>query len=287
MLTASQDIDYFIERQRSKLNKLTRQQVTRQRPALPPIPPPLPLPQPQPQPQYVPPNNIEDRLDFKVARILDEPLPRVQSEQQPYFPSSPRPVTGNNFLDQQSQSPSRMSNYFPDQESPRRYANGPGNNNAPATFFDRFGEHDVKRAQLKDDLKREYNEFLQSQPRGAKSRSTSQVGTARGNTTRRVQFQENGKVVAPWEKGDRRSTQNTQSLNDLSSSSSLTTTREYRTVRTGSRVAPEDEQYIRDREEYILELHDQIRELEARRRQLELGQFVYACLFTYQRTFSF
>jgi hypothetical protein len=275
MLTASQDIDYFIERQRSKLNKPTRQQVTRQRPVLPPIAPPPPPP--PPQPQFVPTNNLEDRLDFKVARILDEPLPRVQSEQQSYYTPSPRPLTSNNFLDQQSQSPSRMSNYFPEQESQRRYANDPGNNNnndTPRTFFDRFGDHDAKRAQLKDDLKREYNEFLRSQQRGPKNRSTSQIATPRGNTTRRVQFQENGKVVAPWEKGDRRSTQNVQNFNDISSSSNITTTREYRTSRLGSRVAPEDEQYIRDREEYILELHDQIRELEARRRQLELGQFV-------------
>jgi hypothetical protein len=280
MLTASQDIDYFIERQRSKLNKQpTRQQVTRQRTALPPPPPP---------PQYLPPNNLEDRLDFKVARILDEPPPSIQS-QQTYFPPSPRPFTSSSFLDQQP-SPPPMSNYFPEQDSQRRYANNTrnnNNNNNPMTFFDKFGDHDAKRAQLKDDLKREYNEFLRSQQRVSKSKSTSQIATPRGNTTRRVQFQENGKVVAPWEKGDGRTMRNVQSMNDISSSSTIPTARENRTNRSESRVAPNDEQYIRDREEYILELYDQIRELEARKRQLEIGQFVHSCLFIYQQTFYF
>jgi len=242
MLAASQDIDYFIERQRSKLNR----QANRQRPA------------PPPPSQYLPRNNLEDRLDFKVARILDEPTPRVQS-QQSYFPPSPRPFTRNSFPEQQQQMP-----FFPDQDQPR-FSNDNGNNN-PTTFFDRFGDHDVKRAQLKDDLKREYNEYLRSQQRGSKSKSTSQMTTPRQNTTRRVQFQENGKVVAPWEKNDGKTIRNVQNMNDISSSSRTTN-------RSQSRFPRNDEQYIRDREEYILELYEQIRELEARKRQLEMGIF--------------
>jgi hypothetical protein len=209
---------------------------------------------------------VEDRLDFKVARILDESPPRVQS-QQPYFPPSPRPLTNNSFPDQQVP-------FYSDQDQ-RRFINDNENDNNNTDnnqfgFFDRFGAHDEKRAQLKDDLKREYNEFLQSQ-RGPKSKSTSQVNTARGNTTRRVRFEQNGKVVAPWEKNGNRKTQNTQSLNDISPLSSSRTTTQYTTNRSGSRVSDHDEQYIRDREEYILELYEQIRELEARKRQLEMG----------------
>jgi len=249
MLAASQDIDYFIERQRSKLNR----QANRQRPA------------PPPPSQYLPRNNLEDRLDFKVARILDEPTPRVQS-QQSYFPPSPRPFTRNSLPEQEQQMP-----FFPDQDQ-RRFSNDPGNNN-PTTFFDRFGAHDEKRAQLKNDLKREYNEYLRSQQRGSKSKSTSQMTTPRQNTTRRVQFQENGKVVAPWEKNDGKTIRNIQSMNDISSSSRTITNTDYTTNRSQSRVARNDEQYIRDREEYILELYEQIRELEARKRQLEMGRF--------------
>ncbi|CAF4721423.1 unnamed protein product, partial [Rotaria magnacalcarata] len=79
-------IDYFIERQRSKLNKepnrqqVNRQQTNRQRLAAPP--PPLPPPR---QPPTLPSTNLDDRLDFKVARILNEPSPRNQS-QQTYIP---------------------------------------------------------------------------------------------------------------------------------------------------------------------------------------------------------
>jgi hypothetical protein len=264
MLTASQDIDYFIERQRSKLNKQpSRQQVNRQRLA------PLPqLPPPPPPTQYLPPNNLEDRLDFKVARILDEPAPRVQS-QQAYYPRSPSPFTDNSFPEQQQQQqPLQQMNYSNDTGN---------NNNNPSTFFDRFGNHDAKRAQLKDDLKREYNEFLRSQKNASKSKSTSQTSTPRGNTTRRVQFQDNGKVVAPWEKNSGKTTmRDVQNMNNTPfSSSPMPTPREFTTNRSVSRVAPSDEQYIRDREEYILELHDQIRELEERKRQLELGQILY------------
>lgn len=271
MLSASQDIDYFVERQRSKLNKVpNRQQLNRQRPTPPP-----------PPPQYVPPNNLQDRLDFKVARILDEPAPRVQS-QQAYFPPSPLPLTTNSFPQQQQQ---QQMDYYPEQEQ-RRYPAHTANNNNQTTFFDRFGEHDEKRAQLKDDLKREYNEFLRSQ-RIPKGQSTSQMASPRGNiTTRRVQFQPDGMVVAPWEKRDGRTGRNAQSMNDVSSSSSMTS-REFTTNRSQSRVARTDEQYIRDREEYILELYDQIRELETRKRQLEIGQSLYAFSLIYLRNFIF
>lgn len=259
MLAASQEIDYFIERQRSKLNKQpNRLQLNRPRP----IPPP-------PVPSYLPPTNPEERLDFKVARILDEPPPRIQS-QQPYYPPSPTSYPASSYSSPLPPIESQMVSYS--DQAQRRY---PGNNpnNNQSTFFDRFGEHDGKRAQLKSDLKREYNEFLQSQ-RFPKSKSTSQLAspTPRGNTTRRVQFQQDGMVVAPWEKNNGRTMRNVQSMNDISSSSSLTTREYLPTNRAQSRVAASDEQYIRDREEYILELYDQIRELEARRRQLELGK---------------
>lgn len=256
MLTASHDIDYFIERQRSKLNKQpNRLQLNRSRP-LPPVP------------SYIPPTNPEERLDFKVARILDEPPPRIQS-QQPYYPPSPTPFPASSYSSPLPPIEPQMVSYS--DQSPRRYPGNNANDNQP-TFFDRFGEHEGKRAQLKNDLKREYNEFLRSQ-RVPKSKSTSQLATPspRGNTTRRVQFQQDGMVVAPWEKNSGRTMRNVQSMNDISSSSSMTT-REYLTNnRSQSRVASTDEQYIRDREEYILELYDQIRELEARRRQLETG----------------
>jgi len=248
MLTASQDVDYFIERQRSKLNKPQNQKPNlRQRPV--PVSLRLPPPAPSSQSRYTSPNSLEDRLDFKVARILDE-----------------RPPPANTFPEQ-SLSPIP---YYPEQE-PLNYSNDmPANNRM--TFFDRFGAHDEKRARLKEDLKREYNDFLHSQrtPRG---RAASQAAPPQGNTTRRVQFTENGKVVAPWEKGGKNSIRNSQSMNDVSSSYSATTTttaRDYGNNQIGSVVARTDEQYIRDREEYILELYDQIRELEARKRQLEI-----------------
>ena len=263
MLAASHDIDYFIERQRSKLNKQpNRLQLNRSRP-IPPIPPP-------PVPSYIPPTNPEERLDFKVARILDEPPPRIQS-QQPYYPPSPTPFPTSSYSSPLPPIEPQMVSYS-DQPQRRRYPGNNINDNQP-TFFDRFGEHEGKRAQLKNDLKREYNEFLRSQ-RVPKSKSTSQLASPspRGNTTRRVQFQQDGMVVAPWEKNSGRTMRNVQSMDDIFSSSS-TTNREYLTTnRSQSRVASTDEQYIRDREEYILELYDQIRELETRKRQLELGE---------------
>lgn len=253
MLTASQDIDYFIERQRSKLNKQPiRRQLNQQRP-LPPIY--------SPRSSYIPSNNPEERLDVQVARILDEPPPRIHP-QQPYYSPSPPPLNSPLPPISQSQMPS-----YSDQDQRRYPANNANNNQS--TFFDRFGEHEGKRAQLKTDLKREYNEFLRSQ-RMSKSKSTSQLALPPGNTPRRVQFQQDGMVVAPWEKNNGRSMRNVQSMNDISTSSSLTA-REYIPNRASSRVTSTDEQYVRDREEYILELYDQIRELEARKRQLEIG----------------
>jgi hypothetical protein len=255
MLAASQDIDNFIERQRSKLNNQTnRQQVNR--------PPP-------PQPS-LPPNRTEDRLDYKVARILDEPPPRIQS-QQPYYPSPPSPpsFTNNSMSEQQD-------NLHPGhhQQQQRRLSNDNQGNN-PTTFFNKFGTYDDKRSQLKDDLKREYNEYLQSQKRVPKSKSTSQLPTPRGNNTnKRVQFQQpNGKVVAPWEKNDNKTQRNVQSMNDLSSS----TTNEYSSNRSRPQISQNhDGQYIQEREDYISELHSQIRELELRKRQLEMGLFCFS-----------
>ncbi|CAF3602863.1 unnamed protein product [Rotaria sp. Silwood1] len=258
MITASQDIDYFVERQRSKLNKVpnrqqgNRQQLNRQRPAAPPPPPP----------QSFPSTNFEDRLDVKVNRILDEPSPRVQS-QQPYYPPSPRPIISSPFSEQQ-----RVPLDF---EQERHHLSNESGNNNEFAFFDRFGNYDERRAHLKDDLKREYNEYLRSQRSVSKNKSTSQAASSRGNTTRRVQFQQDGMVVAPWEKTDTKTAKNFPNTNDMFLSSSSTTAREYTTNRSRSRLSQDhDEQYIRDREEYILELYEQIRELEARKRQLEL-----------------
>jgi hypothetical protein len=252
MLAASQDIDSFIERQRSKLNNQpNRQPVNRQ---------------PPPPQQSVPPNNVQDRLDFKVARILDEPPPRVQHQQhqQPYYPPSPPSYANNSMSEQQE-------NYYPDQQQQQRRLSNDRNDDNPAAFFNKFGSYDDKRTQLKDDLKREYNEYLQSKNRVSKSKSTSQLASPRGNTNKRVQFQQpNGKVVAPWEKNDNKTMKNTQSMNDIPATSN-----EYSTNRSRPQISQNyDEQHIRDREEYVSELHAQIRELEARKRQLEIGMFI-------------
>ncbi|CAF2407712.1 unnamed protein product [Rotaria sp. Silwood2] len=257
MLTASQDIDSFIERQRSQLNKQpSRQPVNRQ-------------PPPPPQPS-IPPNNVQDRLDFKVARILDEPPPRIQSQQPYYPPPPPAPSYSHNSI------PEQQENFYSQQ---RRLSNDNSDDN-PVAFFNKFGTYDDKRSQLKDDLKREYNEYLQSKKNIPKSKSTSQLTSTNQNTNKRVQFQppqqqqhqqrqQNGKVIAPWEKNDNKTIRNNQTINDLplglSSNDNIT-----------SRSRPQmshnnyDEQYIRDREDYISELHSQVRELELRRKQLEI-----------------
>jgi hypothetical protein len=265
MLAASQDIDSFIERQRSKLNNQpSRQTVNRQ-------PPPR---------SSIPPNNVQDRLDYKVARIFDEPPPHAQS-QQPYYPSSsppPPPFNNNSISEQQENFFHEQQQQQQQQQRRRSYDN---NDNKSATFFNKFGTYDDKRSQLKDDLKREYNEYLQSKKGVTKSKSTSQLATPRGNNTnKRVQFQEqqqqqqpNGKVVAPWEKNDKKTIKNVQSMNDLPSTSI-----EYSTNRPRPQISRNhDEEYIQDREEYISELHSQIRELEARRKQLEMGMFLLFC----------
>ena len=244
MLAASQDIDNFIERQRSKLN---RQPSNRPGPG-PPPPPPVQAPRP--------PNNVQDRLDFKVARILDEPPPQA------YFqPSSPR-YANNPYPEQQvPMMPEQQQQY-------RRPSNGNVDDN-PVAFFNKFGTYDDKRSQLKDDLKREYNEYLQSQKNVSKSKSTSQLASPRGNNNnRRVQFQPNNKVVAPWEKGEQKSANNAQSMQDLSS-----TVTDY----PPNRSRPQDnrnqsDHYVSDREGYISELHAQIRELESRKKQLEMRE---------------
>jgi hypothetical protein len=246
MLAASTDIDNFIEHQRSRLNK---------QPSRPP-----------PSRPSGPPNNVQDRLDFKVARIFDEPPPRVQS-QQPYYPPSPPPFAGGSGPEQQPP----FYHEQQQQQQQRRFSNDKNDDN-PAAFFNKFGTYDDKRSQLKDDLKREYNEYLQKQNRGSKSKSTSQLVSPRGNTNKRVQFQQNEKVVAPWEKNDKKTMKNVQSMNDLSS----TTTTEYSTHRSRPQISQnQNEPYVRDREDYVSELQSQIRELESRKNQLELGIYIY------------
>ena len=249
MLTASQDIDNFIERQRSQLNKQSeRPSVNRQAPPS----------------SSVPPNNVQDRLDFRVARILDEPPPRIQS-QQPYYPPSPPPFANNSI-------PEHREDFFPQQEQ-RRLSNNKNDDN-PAAFFNKFGTYDDKRSQLKDDLKREYNEYLQSKKDIPKSKSTSQLASPRRHTNKHVQFkQQNRQVVAPWEKGDTKNKQAVQSMNDLST---LPPATDYSTNHSRPQISRNyDEQYIRDREEYINELHSQIRELELKKKQLEIGMFKF------------
>ncbi|CAF1071214.1 unnamed protein product [Adineta steineri] len=265
MLAASQEIDSFIERQRSKLNKQPLQQpinrqTTFQQPAY----------QPPPRQQTFQSNDIQDRLDFKVARILDEPPPRVQQQQQQqyYPPSSPPPPMNNN----NNLSAEQQRQYFSEQQQ-RRPSNDNTENNS-ASFFNRFGTYDDKRTQLKDDLKREYNEYLQAQRGLPKSKSSSQLISPRNNITKHVQFQQqqqqqnNNKVVAPWEKNEKRSVSNIQNTNNMSST---LTSNEYTVNRSRTNTSNNhDEQYIRDREEYVLELHSQIRELESKRKQLEI-----------------
>ena len=239
MLTASQDIDSFIERQRSKLNKQPSSSTTTAT------------------------NSAHHRLDHQVARILDDPPPRHPPPQQSYYPPPPAsPPTYNNHS-------------MPEQQPQRRLSDDNTDKNS-TTFFNKFGTYDDKRSQLKDDLKREYNEYLQSKQRVPKSKSTSQLPSPRaGATNKRVQFQQpNGKVVAPWEKNDKNSkpNKNLQSMNDLSTVTSTTTSMEYSANRSRPPISRNsDEQYIGDREAYIGELHSQIRELEMRRRQLEMG----------------
>lgn len=254
MLAASQDIDNFIERQRSQLNKQPNRQ-----------PPPRSSTQP---------NNMQDRLDFKVARILDEPPPRIQS-QPPYYTPAQQSLA-DDFI------PEQQENFYPQSNPPQRRLSDDRNDGNTAAFFNKFGTYDDKRSQLKNDLKREYNEYLQSKKNISKSKSTSQLTSPRQNTNnRRVQFQQpNGKVVAPWEKNDNKTARGNQSMNDLSSTSAPI---DYPPNRSRPPIPRNDydEQYIRDRESYVVELHEQIRELEARKRQLEAGMFAIFFIFIY------
>ncbi|CAF1364114.1 unnamed protein product [Didymodactylos carnosus] len=246
MLTASQDIDNFIERQRLKLNA--------DRSGRPP---------------NVKNNvNVRNQLDAKVTRIHDDspaqrhPQHASISYQQPPLPPPPPPI---------DQSFESFSHHSPSDQN-------------DITFFERFGTYDERRSQLKQDLKREYNDFLRSK----KSKSTTQLNreTQNGNTTtrdnrKRVQFNQrtistkdnDTGVVAPWEKDERsRSIQNVQSMNDLSTFESNSNMRHPRSHNTTTDYSVlTDEQYIRDREAYVLELHSQIRELEGRKQQLESG----------------
>lgn len=259
MLAASQEIDSFIERQRSKLNKQPSQAPMNRPPAF--QPPPQQFNHPPPRQSSLPPSNIEERLDFKVARILDEPPPRLPP--QPSFHPPPPPPPPPAFPNNPGVEP---MNFFPEQ---RRFSNESNEDNS-ASFFSRFGAYDDKRSQLNHELKREYNEYLQSRRGVTKSKSSSQLVSPRGNASRHVQFQQQGgKVVAPWERNDGRSAASAQHVNNVSST---VTTTEYAVNRSRAPTSiHHDEQFIRDREEYILELQSQIRELELRRKQMEIG----------------
>ena len=262
MLTASQDIDNFIEGHRSKINNPSyRQETNHQRPPPPPPPPP---------PQSLPLNNSGEQSDVMTAQVLNEPSPRVQTQ------PSTAPFASSSFIEQHEEQ------NFPNDDPNKNYFG----------FFDRFGTHDQVRARLNNDLKREYNEYLQSLQDMAKRKVASQIATPRGNTTRRVQFQQNQIFTSPQQQTDRKTIHNahsmsdisssksihnsTQSLNDLSSGRTMhnvqsmndlssTVTTDLAANRARARlVQHESEQYIRDREEYILELYEQIYELESR-----------------------
>ena len=144
------------------------------------------------------------------------------------------------------------------------------------TFFDKFGTYDEKRVRLKDELKRDYNEYLHTSQGGSKKQSTSQRNAVRRHNTQRIPVSLEPSVVAPWERINDQTMRNAHSMNDVSSTTTRTkTTTEYGIDHSGpSQVRSQDEKYVRDREEYVLELHAQIRELEERKRQIELRTFV-------------
>lgn len=258
MISADQDINYFIERQRSKLNKTNNRtaanQTRRGRPT--PAPPPPP---PPPAPRFAEP--LDNRLDYQVARILDAPSPRTLPDPN-MFPPSPR----SPFPDPQqrmysSSDETRSRQQMTDTTSENRLA-----------FFDSFGTYDEKRAKLREDRNREYNEFLRSKDAAQRNKSNVKSTTARSNQTRRVQFQGDPTVIAPWEKDGKRTARNTQTFEETSSTVGIST-EEYIRGRPKPKPMPDpDEEYIRAREEYILELYAQIRELEERKRLLELGK---------------
>ena len=258
MATASQDINYFIERQRSKLNKTNGRPANNRSRPMPPRSRPLPPPPPRPL------EPVESRLDFQVARMLDEPSPRLISQQGGYIPPSSRsPYPPASYPEQQQP-------YYEDSPRTRRFSNGTAPDNQ-STFYDKFGTYDERRSQLKDDLKREYNEYLQSQQGAPRRKATAGPVSSGARSSRRVQFQGDPTVIAPWEKDGSKSSRSNQNYNDVSSSNGISTA-EYITNSSRSRLLQEhDEQYIRDREEYIIELENQIYELETRKRQIEIS----------------
>ena len=254
MSSASRDIDYFIERQRSKLNKNNGRPAANQNRRAPPPPPPPARPPEQPA----------SRLDYQVARILDAPSPRSAAD--PNFP--PPPSSSRSPFPDPSQQ--MFSSSFDDNRA-RRQSTSTAPDNRLA-FFDSFGTYDEQRAKLREDRNREYNDFLRSKEgAGSKNKSSSKSMTSRSNTTRRVQFQADPTVMAPWEKENRRSVRNTQTIDNASSAAGISTEEYIRGRPQPKPMVDPDEEYIRAREEYILELYAQIRELEERRRLLELG----------------
>ncbi|CAF0876383.1 unnamed protein product, partial [Didymodactylos carnosus] len=254
MLAASQDIDNFIERQRRQLNADRTGR----------------------SPNVNNNVNVNDRLDFKVARILDEPPPQRRG---------PGPQSAPISYQQPPPQPLSLPPLPPTEQSFEPFSRRSSGDQNDITFFQRFGTYDERRSQLKQDLKREYNDFLRSK----KSKSTSQLNhdtqneyTAPHDNRRRVQFNQrttrttnnNGKeVVAPWEKDERSKTiKAVQSMNDLSAYESNSSGKRSNLRNTTMDYSVStDEQYIRDRESYVLELQSQIRELEARKQQLESG----------------
>lgn len=259
MINASQDIDYFIERQRSKLNKsngrsgpATRGPPGRRQPTG--VPPP-PRVQRGPQP-------IENRLDFQVARILEEPSPRLPSSQSYVPPSGPSP-----YISARTPQPLAAPPPYIDSDRSPRFADNPQSDDR-VTFFDSFGNYAEKRAQLKEDLKREYNEFIRNKEGEQRNRKALKTSSSRSLNNRRVQFKADPTVIAPWERDGNRSARNTQSIED----GFFQQNTEPSVSRSTLRIANEDETYIRAREEYILELYEQIQELEERRRLMERGR---------------
>jgi hypothetical protein len=261
MITPAQDINYFIERQRSKLNK------TNARARRVPAPPVRARPPPPPVPILVsrPAEQLENRLDVQVSRLLDQPSPRNRSQQSNYSVSSRSLIPTDRSLDQQH------TLALSDRQEPRRHSDTVATNNEFA-FFNSFGTYEGRREQLRKERNREYNEYLFAQQDASRGKSSlNSTSMSHGNTTRRVRFQTDPSttVIAPWEQTGNQTARN---INNHSSLSSVSTS-EHIIDRSRSRMGHGyDEQYIRDREEYILELYNQIRELEQRRRFLEAGR---------------
>ncbi|CAF0921033.1 unnamed protein product [Adineta ricciae] len=240
----------------------SRQQQAQAQPPPPPPPPPAPQP-PPPASTAEPPNNDGQFGDASSY---------LQFQQSTYFPNNP---SMDHQQDQLFATDDQTKSYF--------------------SFFDRFGEHDLVRARLNNDLKREYNDYLHSLQNMARNKTAqmSVMATPRGTTTRRVQFQQGHSVSGSKDQraihnahsmndiSSSQTIQNSQSMSDLSSGSSMhnvhsmhdlstTATSELAANRARARsLQQHSEQYIRDREAYILELYEQIYELEARIRQLE------------------